>query len=93
MALAYNKTKKNIKHNGQLCLLTERGRNEVNNKSGREDYLVSRRLDPTNYSRYLKRTNEQRLLDAYNYIYEQAFGKPMGWKVQKDFYEHEIKGI
>jgi len=75
-----------------ICMNAKRGRPATgrNPKGVNGSYYV---IDPTNYSRYLKRTNEQRLLDAYNYIYEQAFGKPMGWKVQKDFYEHNIKGV
>ncbi len=43
MALAYNKTKKNIKHKGYLCLLTERQRNECRQMgvySSKPDYLV-----------------------------------------------------
>ena len=75
-----------------ICMNAKRGRPATgrNPKGVNGSYYV---IDPTNYSRYLKRTNEQRLLDAYNYIYEQAFGKPMGWKVQKDFYELNIKGV
>jgi hypothetical protein len=43
MALAYNKTKKNIKHKGYLCLLTERQRNECRQMgvhTNRADCLV-----------------------------------------------------
>ena len=70
-----------------ICMNAKRGRPATGRK---ESYYV---IDPTNYSRYLKKSDNQRLLNAYNYIYEQAFGKPMGWKVAKDFYESNIKGV